>query len=75
MRRCAGKLHGPRRAHQPGPPATAWIADGLPQMLAAKLSRSRDVEVIPPDRMRQVRERVELPPRAAGDAVERGEGR
>jgi DNA-binding SARP family transcriptional activator/TolB-like protein len=40
---------------------SGWIADGLPQMLAAKLSRSRDIEIIAPDRITAVRARAELP--------------
>jgi len=36
----------------------AWLADGLPQMIAAKLSRSTDVEVVPPAQIRAVRLRA-----------------
>ena len=36
----------------------AWLADGLPQMLAAKLSRSIDLEVVPPAQMRAIRLRA-----------------
>ncbi|HEX6052048.1 MAG TPA: BTAD domain-containing putative transcriptional regulator, partial [Gemmatimonadaceae bacterium] len=36
----------------------AWLADGLPQMLAAKLSRSTDVQVVPPAQIRAVRLRA-----------------
>jgi len=35
-----------------------WLADGLPQMIAAKLSRSADVEVVPPAQIRAVRVRA-----------------
>ena len=41
-----------------------WLADGLPQMLATKLSRTNDVELIAPDRVRQLRERAQIAPRA-----------
>lgn len=36
----------------------AWLADGLPQMIAAKLSRSTDVDVVPPAQVRAVRLRA-----------------
>lgn len=36
----------------------AWLADGLPQMLAAKLSRSTDVELVPPAQIRAIRLRA-----------------
>ena len=42
-----------------------WLADGLPQMLAARLSRASDVAVVLPSRVRQLRERAELPAGAA----------
>src|SRR5687768_9198836 len=45
----------------------AWLADGLPQMIAAKLSRSTNIEVVPPAQMRAFRLRADqarqpLPP-------------
>ena len=32
--------------------ATAWLADGLPQMMTSELSRSPEVEVVPPAQVR-----------------------
>jgi DNA-binding SARP family transcriptional activator/TolB-like protein len=32
--------------------ATAWLADGLPQMMTAELSRSPEVEIVPPAQVR-----------------------
>jgi DNA-binding SARP family transcriptional activator len=40
----------------------AWITEGLPQMVAAKLGRANEVEVIRPERVRELRVRAELPP-------------
>jgi tetratricopeptide (TPR) repeat protein len=36
----------------PGDTATAWLVDGLPQMIASQLSRSPEVEVVPPSQVR-----------------------
>jgi tetratricopeptide (TPR) repeat protein len=35
----------------------AWLADGLPQMIAGKLARNGDVDVVPPTQLRAVLER------------------
>ena len=47
-----------------GDTASVWIAEGLPRMMATKLARSRDVEVISPEHVQRVRARAELAPRS-----------
>ncbi|MFI5234689.1 MAG: hypothetical protein ACHQXA_03180 [Gemmatimonadales bacterium] len=42
-------------------PRTDWLADGLPQMIAADLSRSSAVDVVAPERVREVRARASRP--------------
>ena len=42
----------------------SWLADGLPQMIAAKLSRTTDLEVVPPAQIRAVRLRAGVARRA-----------
>lgn len=39
--------------------ASRWLIDGLPQMIAAKLLRASDVDVVPPAEIRAVRARSE----------------
>jgi DNA-binding SARP family transcriptional activator/tetratricopeptide (TPR) repeat protein len=39
---------------------TAWVEEGLAQMVAAKLSRTSAVDVVPPERVREVKVRAEL---------------
>ena len=54
-----------------------WIAAGLAQMVATKLSRTRDLELIAPERVRQLRDRAQLaagarlPPERAIDLARR----
>ena len=38
----------------------AWIAAGLAQMVATKLSRTRDLEMVAPERVRQLRDRAQI---------------
>lgn len=45
----------------------AWIAEGLPQMIAAALSRSSAVDVVSPERLNEVRVRAETGPAARLD--------
>ena len=44
--------------------SSAWIADGLPQMMATRLGRTREVEVISTDHIRRIRARAEIAPRS-----------
>jgi tetratricopeptide (TPR) repeat protein len=44
--------------HLRGDSASAWIAEGLSQMIAAKLARSPAVEIVVPQRVREVRMRA-----------------
>lgn len=39
---------------------SSWLADGLPQMISASLSRSGDVDVVAPERIRELRARATL---------------
>ncbi|MGE0554777.1 MAG: BTAD domain-containing putative transcriptional regulator [Gemmatimonadales bacterium] len=55
--RGAGVAIGAIRA--PADSASAWLADGLVQMIGARLARSPSVEVVAPDRLREL-----LPERA-----------
>ncbi len=48
-----------------GDTASAWLEDGLPQMITAALSRSSDVETIAPVRVRSTRERARQSPHGA----------
>jgi tetratricopeptide (TPR) repeat protein len=40
--------------------SNSWIAAGLAQMVATKLSRTRDMELIAPERVRQLRDRAQI---------------
>jgi DNA-binding SARP family transcriptional activator/tetratricopeptide (TPR) repeat protein len=40
-----------------GDSTSQWLADGLPQMIAAELSQSSEVDVIAPERLREIRTR------------------
>lgn len=42
----------------PGDSSTAWLEAGLPQMLAASLARVQGLDVIAPERVREVRRRA-----------------
>ncbi|MEP6619551.1 MAG: BTAD domain-containing putative transcriptional regulator [bacterium] len=42
--------------------AAAWMSEGLASMIAAKLSRDGAVEIVPPERVREVRERARWQP-------------
>ena len=44
-----------------GDTASAWLEDGLVQMISADLERSPDVEVVTPGRVRDTRARAEVP--------------
>ena len=50
---------------------TAWLADGLPQMMMSELSRSPDVEIVPPGQVRALLRRRGGSPaaRLAGDEL------
>ncbi|HSC59392.1 MAG TPA: BTAD domain-containing putative transcriptional regulator, partial [Gemmatimonadales bacterium] len=45
------------RTTRPGAPE-GWLSDGLPQMIAADLSRSSAVDVVAPERVRELRARA-----------------
>jgi tetratricopeptide (TPR) repeat protein/TolB-like protein len=55
--------------------AVRWLGDGLPQMIAARLSRAADVSVVLPSRVRAVQVRAELPSGALSTAQLRELGR